>query len=69
MPTYSYRCDNCGHHFDAHQSMTATALVTCPECGKDALRKVMAGISAIVFKGSGFYHNDSRSSGGSSTQN
>lgn len=64
MPTYEYSCKLCGEHLEVVQSFKDAALTTCPNCGGD-LRKVFGSIG-IVFKGSGFYRNDSRS-GQSST--
>lgn len=65
MPTYSYRCTDCGHAFDARQSFSDEPLTTCPECG-GSLRKVFSA-AGVVFKGSGFYRTDSRSSSSSSS--
>ncbi len=59
MPTYQYRCGDCGHDLEAVQSFSDDALVDCPACGKPALRKVFGNVG-VVFKGSGFYRNDSR---------
>ena len=59
MPTYSYRCANCGHEFDQYQSFTDDALTVCPVCGEPQLRKVFNSIG-VSFTGSGFYRNDSR---------
>ena len=60
MPTYAYTCTVCGHSFDVHQSFADAPLTVCPECsGK--LRKVFSPVG-VVFKGSGFYRNDARSS-------
>ncbi|GAB3803870.1 zinc ribbon domain-containing protein [Humibacter antri] len=59
MPTYSYKCSECGHAFDIHQSFSDSALKTCPECGGE-LRKVFGSVG-VTFKGSGFYRTDSRS--------
>ena len=59
MPTYVYECKDCGHRFELFQSFSADALRTCPECRQDALRKVLFP-AGVVFKGSGFYVNDSR---------
>ena len=56
MPTYEYRCKDCGHTFDIVQSMKDEALTVCPACGGD-LRKVF-GAPMISFKGSGFYATD-----------
>jgi putative FmdB family regulatory protein len=58
MPTYEYRCRDCGHSFDIVQKMSDDPLTHCPECGGD-LRKVFAP-PAISFKGSGFYATDHR---------
>ena len=59
MPTYQYRCTDCGHEFEEFQSFTDDALSVCPVCG-GRLRKVFNAVG-VVFKGSGFYRNDSRS--------
>ncbi|WP_344600622.1 FmdB family zinc ribbon protein [Sporichthya brevicatena] len=65
MPTYQYACTECGHEFEAVQSFSDSALTECPNCtGK--LRKVFSAVG-VVFKGSGFYRTDSRSSTSSST--
>ena len=58
MPTYSYACTECGHHFDAVQSFTDAHLTECPVCS-GRLRKLFNSVG-IVFKGSGFYRTDSR---------
>ena len=58
MPTYQYVCTECGHDFETVQSFSDEALSVCPVCG-GRLRKVFNSVG-IVFKGSGFYRNDSR---------
>jgi putative FmdB family regulatory protein len=60
MPTYEYACKNCGEHLEVVQSFKDDALTECPAC-HGALRKVFGNVG-IVFKGSGFYKTDSRSS-------
>lgn len=60
MPLYTYRCKECEYQFDIRQSFSEDALVDCPTCGKPALRKVINQVG-VVFKGSGFYVNDSKS--------
>ncbi len=69
MPTYEYACDNCGHRFDVRQSFSDDPIRECPEC-TGAVRRVLYP-SGVIFKGSGWYITDSRSSGseksGSST--
>jgi len=59
MPTYQYRCTSCGTDLEAVQKFTDPALTDCPECDGD-LRKVFSAVG-VVFKGSGFYATDSRS--------
>jgi putative FmdB family regulatory protein len=60
MPTYVYRCENCGHRFEAWQHMTDDPLTTCPQCEGPIHRVLFP--AGIVFKGSGFYSTDSRRS-------
>lgn len=62
MPTYDYVCDQCEHQFELFQSITAKPEKKCPECGKSKLRRLIGPGAAIVFKGSGFYTTDYRSS-------
>ena len=59
MPTYQYACTECGEQLEAVQSFSDPALTECPNC-RGKLRKVFNSVG-IVFKGSGFYRNDSRS--------
>ena len=61
MPTYEYRCRNCGEHLEVVQSFKDDALTVCPKCDGE-LRKVFSPIG-IAFKGSGFYKTDNRSGG------
>ncbi len=67
MPTYEYRCRDCGEDLEVYQSFTEDALTECPKCG-GSLRKLFGNVG-ISFKGTGFYKNDhgSRSSTGDST--
>jgi putative FmdB family regulatory protein len=61
MPTYDYVCQNCGHEFEAFQSMKDDPLKDCPSCDGTVKRKVGGG-TGVIFKGSGFYINDSKKS-------
>jgi putative FmdB family regulatory protein len=63
MPIYTYRCDNCGVQFDRLKNFDDKQITRCPECNKEALRKVYLPVG-IVFKGSGFYATDHRSPSG-----
>ena len=65
MPTYEYRCRSCGHELEVVQSFSDDALTECPNC-QGQLRKVFGSIG-VTFKGTGFYKNDSRSSGSSTS--
>ena len=72
MPTYQYRCTDCGESFERYQSFTDDPITVCPlpadgeavngteaACGGE-VRKIFSNVG-ISFKGSGFYRNDSRS--------
>lgn len=61
MPTYSYECQSCGNEFDLFQKITEPPLERCPKCNGPVRRKIGAG-AGIIFKGSGFYATDYRSS-------
>ncbi|MEV6959317.1 FmdB family zinc ribbon protein [Streptomyces sp. NPDC051207] len=65
MPTYQYQCTECGEGLEAVQKFTDDALTECPGC-QGRLKKVFSAVG-IVFKGSGFYRNDSRGSSSSSS--
>jgi putative FmdB family regulatory protein len=58
MPTYQYRCTECGEDLEAVQKFSDAPLTVCPTCGGH-LRKVFNAVG-VVFKGSGFYRTDSR---------
>ena len=63
MPTYQYACTECGEQLEMVQKFSDEPLTVCPACD-GRLRKVFSPVG-IVFKGSGFYQTDSRSSNGS----
>ena len=65
MPTYSYACTECDNKFDAVQAFSDDALTTCPKC--DGRLRKLFGKVGVVFKGSGFYRNDSREAAKSSS--
>ncbi|MBV9324882.1 MAG: FmdB family transcriptional regulator [Chloroflexi bacterium] len=65
MPTYTYTCTACSETIEKRQSFSDAPLTTCEQCG-GALRKVIHPVG-IVFKGSGWYITDSRSSSSSSS--
>ncbi|MBO4269483.1 FmdB family transcriptional regulator [Microbispora triticiradicis] len=65
MPTYQYACTACGEQLEAVQKFSDDPLTECPAC-QGKLRKVFSAVG-IVFKGSGFYRTDSRSSSSSTT--
>ena len=65
MPTYSYACTECDNRVDAVQAFSDDALTTCEKCS-GRLRKLFGSVG-VVFKGSGFYRNDSRESAKSSS--
>ncbi|HEU0016216.1 MAG TPA: zinc ribbon domain-containing protein [Longimicrobium sp.] len=62
MPTYEYRCPECGNEFEKFQSMSDEPVAPCPECGTNAQRRLSGG-AGFLFKGSGFYITDYRGEG------
>lgn len=65
MPTYTYQCDACGHAFDIVQKFSEDPLTVCPEC-EGHIRRVIQP-TPIVFKGTGWYINDSKSKSSTTT--
>lgn len=63
MPVYVYRCGSCGVQFERHQFFHDAPLKICPECRKKTLKKVITP-TKVIFKGSGFYSTDHKSSSG-----
>jgi len=61
MPTYQYRCVDCGSELETVQKFSDPSLTECPECD-GTLRKVYSAVG-VVFKGSGFYATDNRTKG------
>lgn len=63
MPTYEYKCRDCGHVFERFQGINEPAIAVCPECEGRVQRLISSG-GGLVFKGPGFYATDYRSGGG-----
>jgi putative FmdB family regulatory protein len=61
MPTYAYKCKDCGQALEAQQGFSDPSLTECPACG-GRLRKQYGSVG-VTFNGSGFYRNDSRAAG------
>lgn len=60
MPLYDYRCQNCGHTFEARQGMSEPVLTDCPLCSGHVKRLISKNVM-VSFKGAGFYVTDSKS--------
>lgn len=60
MPTYEYRCRDCGREFEVFQRMSDQPGAPCPDCGRGAERLISGG-AGVLFKGEGFYITDYRS--------
>ena len=63
MPTYEYKCANCGHAFEKFQSIMAAPIKRCPKCKKNTAKRLIGTGAGLIFKGSGFYITDYRSEG------
>jgi putative FmdB family regulatory protein len=61
MPTYDYECTACSHSFELFQSITKGPIKKCPSCGKLKAKRLIGTGSTIIFKGSGFYQTDYKS--------
>ena len=61
MPTYEYKCNVCGNHFEKFESINSKPRAKCPVCG-GAAKRLISGGAGLIFKGSGFYATDYRSS-------
>jgi putative FmdB family regulatory protein len=61
MPVYAYRCESCGVQFERMQRFSDNPVSVCPECEQQAVRRVIQP-AGIIFKGSGWYVKDSKTS-------
>ena len=61
VPTYEYRCDSCRRRYERRESFSAPSTHACDRCGKGTATRILHA-PTVVFKGSGFYVNDSRKS-------
>ena len=67
MPTYGYRCTKCGHQFEVFQRMSDEPIQTCPNCEGKVTKMLYP--NGVVFKGSGYYSTDYKSSGSGASSN
>ncbi len=59
MPTYDYKCSACKQTYELRESFSAPMEHGCQECGKGIAKRLLT-VPTVVFKGSGWYVNDSR---------
>lgn len=62
MPFYEYQCHACGHELEALQKMSDDALLHCPECNGETLKKKISA-AGFQLKGTGWYETDFKNSG------
>lgn len=62
MPTYEYECQACGASFERFQSITEEPIRRCPKCRRAKARRLISAGGGLLFRGSGFYITDYRSS-------
>ncbi len=43
MPTYEYKCEDCGNKFEKFQSMKDKTIAKCPNCGGKVQRLISSG--------------------------
>lgn len=58
MPTYDYKCEECGYQFEKFHSITADPIKQCPKCEQQSVKKLISAGAGVIFKGSGFYQTD-----------
>ena len=56
MPTYEYKCRNCGNEFELRQGFDSAPTIDCPSCGHISTRQISS--VPVIFKGSGWYVTD-----------
>ncbi|HRE42184.1 MAG TPA: zinc ribbon domain-containing protein [Ignavibacteria bacterium] len=66
MPTYDYKCSNCGNQTEVFQSIKDNPITKCEVCGQDTLKRMIGGGAGLIFKGSGFYLTDYKNAGANS---
>ena len=66
MPTYEYRCSNCGAEIEVFQKMSDAPVTHCEKCGNETLKRIVSGGAGVIYKGEGWYVTDysKKSSGG-----
>ena len=67
MPTYDYKCEDCGHEFEKFHSMSSEPIKDCPKCNKPKVKRMIGTGAGVIFKGSGFYQTDYKNKPASST--
>lgn len=67
MPTYDYKCKDCGFSFEKFQKMSDEPLTECPNC-KGTVKRLIGGGAGIIFKGTGFYETDYKKKDSSSSK-
>ena len=60
MPTFDFKCTKCDHTFEETIAFGSKKYPPCPSCSAKQVQKLVSSPAGIVFKGSGFYHTDSR---------
>ena len=59
MPTYEYKCDECGEITEAFHGIAAPPLTDCEKCGaQGTMKRLISSGAGLIFKGSGFYITD-----------
>ena len=62
MPIYEFECSACQTRFERLQKLSDTDPDTCPECGKQSVRRRVTA-PAFRLSGSGWYETDFKKEG------
>lgn len=53
--TYEYKCEACGHKWEAEQRISADPIKKCPKCDAEAARRLVSGGLGFSLKGEGWF--------------
>ena len=54
MPTYEYKCNECGFEFEEEQSIIDEPIMICPVCFQESVERLIS-LSSFLLKGGGWF--------------
>ncbi len=68
MPTYNYKYDSCYNISTVFKSISDSPLKKYDKC-KGMVKRIISGVTGMIFKGAGFYLTDNDKSNNSKNKN